>query len=60
MLGESVRTMYKNTEVWLVVSKEISLEANYEKTKYMAMYHEHTAGPNHDINIGNISCETAE
>jgi predicted enzyme involved in methoxymalonyl-ACP biosynthesis len=60
MLGESVLTMNKNTEVLLVASKENGLEVNDEKTEYMVMYREHIAGQNHDIKTGNKSFEIVE
>ena len=38
ILGGSVYTYYnKNTEALLVASKEIGLEVNADKTKYMVM-----------------------
>ena len=37
ILGGSIRTIKKNTEALLVGSKEISLEMNADKTKYMVM-----------------------
>ena len=39
MLGRSVNTMKKNTEIFLVTCKEIGLEVNADKTKYMVMSH---------------------
>ena len=36
-LGGSINTIKKNTEALLVGSKEISLEVNADKTKYMVM-----------------------
>jgi hypothetical protein len=36
-MGESVDAIKKNTEVLLDVSKEVGLEVNQEKTKYMLM-----------------------
>jgi hypothetical protein len=36
-LGGSVHAIKKNTEALVVVSKEIGLEVNVEKTKYMVM-----------------------
>jgi hypothetical protein len=52
--------MNTNTEVLLVASKEIRLEVNDEKTEYMVMYRENTAGQNHDIKTGNKSFEGVE
>jgi hypothetical protein len=37
ILGGSIHTIRKNTESLLITSKEIGLEANTEKTKYMVM-----------------------
>jgi hypothetical protein len=37
MLGGSIHAMKKNTEVLVVTSKDIGLEVNAEKTKYMVM-----------------------
>ena len=37
ILGRSVHTINKNTEALLVFSKEIGLEVNADKTKYVAV-----------------------
>ena len=37
ILGRSVHTIIKNTEALLIASKEIGLEVNADKTKYMVM-----------------------
>ena len=37
ILGGSVRTIKKNAEALVVASKEIGLEVNADKTKYMVM-----------------------
>jgi hypothetical protein len=37
ILGGSIHTIRKNTEALLIASKEIGLEVNAEKTKYMVM-----------------------
>jgi hypothetical protein len=36
ILGGSIRTIRKNREALIIASKEIGLEVNVEKTKYMA------------------------
>jgi hypothetical protein len=45
--------MKKNTEVLVVASKEIGLEVNADKTKYLAMTRDQNAGRSHDIKIDN-------
>jgi hypothetical protein len=54
-----LRTRLK-TEALLVTSKEIGLEVNAEKTKYMFMSHEQNAGQNHNIKLDNKFFETVE
>jgi hypothetical protein len=41
----------------MIASKEIGLEANVEKTKYMVMSRSQNAGHNHNIKIDNKSFE---
>jgi hypothetical protein len=36
MLGRSIQTIKKNTEALVVAGKEIELEVNADKTKYMS------------------------
>jgi hypothetical protein len=53
MLGGSVHTstIKKNIQELLVGSKEIGLELNADKTKYMVMSRDQNTGRSHDINI---------
>ena len=44
ILGGKVQTIKKNTEALLVSSKEIGLEVNADKTKYMVMSQDQNAG----------------
>jgi chloramphenicol O-acetyltransferase len=60
ILGGSVHAIKKNTEALVVASKEIGLEVNCEKTKYMVMSRNQNAGQNHNIRIGNKSFERVE
>jgi hypothetical protein len=59
-LGERINTVRKNTVVLVIASKEIGLEANAEKTKYMVMSWDQNAGQNGYIQIGNTSFETVK
>ena len=44
ILGGSVHTIMKSTEALVVASKEIELEVNADKTKYMVMSWDRNAG----------------
>ena len=37
ILGRNIHTVKKNTEALVIASKEIRLEVNADKTKYMVM-----------------------
>jgi hypothetical protein len=58
ILGESIQTVQRNTAALITTCKEIDLEVNAEKTKYMVMSQEQNAGQNHNIIIGNKSLES--
>jgi hypothetical protein len=60
ILHGTIHTIRKNTEALLIASKEIGLEVNAEKTKYMFMSQDQNAGQNGYIQIGNESFETVE
>jgi hypothetical protein len=57
IVGENRDTIKKNTEALLDVSKEVDLEVNPEKTKYMLMSHSQKIGRKHRIKIANRSFE---
>jgi hypothetical protein len=56
MMGENIDTIQKNTETLLDAGKEVGLEVNSEKTKYMLMSRK-KAGQKHSIKIDNRSSE---
>jgi hypothetical protein len=60
LLGGSVHAIKKNTEALVVASKEIGLEVNAEKTKYMVMSRNQNSGQNYNIKIDNKSFERVE
>ncbi|KAJ4448528.1 hypothetical protein ANN_10546 [Periplaneta americana] len=60
MLGENPQTIRENTGILLEASKEIGLEVNLEKTKYMTMSRDENIVRNGNIKIGNLSFEEVE
>jgi hypothetical protein len=56
VLGDNIYTK-ENTETLIGASKEVGLEVNAEKTKYMLLSCHHNAGQNHNIKTGNRSFE---
>jgi hypothetical protein len=53
LLGDTIDTIKKNTQTLIEDSKEVGLDVNTEKTKYMLLSHHQNAGKNHD-KIGNM------
>ena len=53
ILGGSIRTVNENAEALVVATKEIGIEVNADKTKYMVMSREQTAGLIHTMNVDN-------
>jgi hypothetical protein len=60
ILGGSVQTIKKNAEALVVATREIGLEVNAEKPKYMVMARDQNAGRNHNMKIDNSSIERVE
>jgi hypothetical protein len=57
LLGDNIDTINKNTQTLIDASKEVGLEVNVEKTKYMLVSRDQNAGQNLEIKIGNRSFE---
>jgi hypothetical protein len=57
LLGDNIDTIKKNTETLIDASKEVGLEINVEKTKYMLLSRDQNVGQNRDIKIANRSFE---
>jgi hypothetical protein len=55
ILGGSLHTINRNTEALVVTSKEVGLEVNADKSKYMVMFRDQDAGCVYDIKIDNNS-----
>ncbi|KAJ4444112.1 hypothetical protein ANN_05901 [Periplaneta americana] len=60
MLGENPQTIRENKEILVEASKEVGLEVNPEKTKYMIMSRDENIVRNGNIKIGNLSFEEVE
>jgi hypothetical protein len=57
LLGNSINTIKENIETLLETSRNIGLEINAEKTKYMIMFCHPNSGQNQNIRIANESFE---
>jgi hypothetical protein len=51
LLGDNIDTIKKNTETLINVSKEVGLDINVQKTKYMMLSRHQNVGQNQDIKI---------
>jgi hypothetical protein len=51
LLGDNIDTIRKNKETLIDASKEVDLEINVEKTKYMLLSRHQNVGQNWDIQI---------
>ena len=60
ILGGSVYSIEKNTEALVIASKEIGLEVNTDKSRYMVMSRDQNEGRSHSMKIDNSSFERVE
>ena len=60
ILGGSVHTVKKNAETFVAATKEIGLEVNADKAKYMIMSRDQNAGRGHSMKIDNSPTESVE
>ena len=56
----SVHTVTKNAEALVAATKEIGLEANAHKTKYMTVFRDQKTGRIHSMKMDNSPIEKAE
>jgi hypothetical protein len=57
LLGDNIDTINKNAKPLIDSSKEVGLEINVEKTKYMLLSRHQNVGQNQDVKIANRSFE---
>jgi hypothetical protein len=57
LLGDNIDTIKKNTEILIDASKEVDIEINVDKTKYMLLSRHQNVGQNRNIKIANRSFE---
>jgi hypothetical protein len=57
ILGGSVHTVKENAEALVVATKEIGLEVNADKTKYLVMSRDQNAGRGHSVKIDNTNLQ---
>ena len=59
-MGGSIHTLKENAEALVAATKEIGLEVNADKTKYMVMSRDQNVGRIHTVRIDNSTFERVE
>jgi len=59
-MGGSIHTLKLNVEALVTATREIGLEVNADKTKYMVMSQDHNAGRIHSVRIDNSTFKRVE
>jgi hypothetical protein len=57
LLGDNTDTIKKNTDILIDASKDVGLEINVDKTKYILLSRYQNVGQNQDIKRANRSSE---
>ena len=60
ILGGSIHTLKENAEALVAATREIGLEVNADKTKYMVMSRDQNAGRIHSVRIDNSTFDRLE
>ena len=60
IVGGSIQTINEYAEALIVASKEVGLEVNVDKTKYMVMSQDQNAGQSHNMKTGFNSFDSVE
>ena len=60
IVGGSVHTVKRNAEALVVATKEIGLEVNADRPKYMIMSRDQNEGRSHSMKIDNSPIERVE
>ena len=59
-MGGSVLTVKKNAEALVAATKEIGLEVNADKSKYMTVFRDQNGGRIHSMKMDNIPIERVQ
>jgi len=60
ILGGSIHTLKENAEALVAATREIGLQVNADKTKYMVMSRDQNAGQIHSVSVDNSTFERVE